>query len=166
MSWNIHLLNCLFPQDIFLEVDHLVKICYFRGFWYVTKLSSKKDIPIYPPINGECMWEASFLIELSSCVYFCWFLTEYKLYGVRVDLRRKKISENLEVLCGPLWVTNVNLSSYPCFCAEQELFWAMCSMLMLHGKRLWLEKGITGVWCGSRRKWRSLMVFMNLSVRK
>lgn len=90
-----------------------------------------------------------------SCSYFCWLMTEYKLYGVIVDLRRKKkISEKLGLFCGRLWITNVNFPSGLCVCGEQAVFRAMCGMLMLYGKCLQLEKGLTRVWCGSRRKWR------------
>lgn len=111
--------------------------------------------PIYPPTNGELLWAASLLIQLSSCIYFCWFLTECKLCGVRTDLRRKK---NIKVKT-ILW-PSVN---HKCDLFFLTMLLRGAEGVSGHGcnacavwKMVYNFKRLHWVSCRSRRKWRNL----------
>lgn len=123
--------------------------------------SSREDVPIYP-INSECMWEASFSIQLPSCIAFSSW--QCNLNGARVHLGGG--SQNLGLFNGPSWIINVKLSCSPGLCGQQEVCWGVCSMLMPQSKCLQLDKGITSVWCGSSRKCRDPVAFLKPRSRK
>lgn len=76
---------------------------FLRALGVYYKIALKKG---YTSLFSHQSWTSvgGFLFDsafIMSCIYFCWLMTEYKVYGVRVDLRRKKSLRGVETILWP-----------------------------------------------------------------
>lgn len=72
-------------------LDVYYKIALKKG--YISLFSHRSWTSV-----GGFLFDSAFIM---SCIYFCWLMTEYKVYGVRVGLRRKKSLRGVETILWP-----------------------------------------------------------------